>query len=72
MGKKGSRPGLIHRRIVDVMQRFPEGISGGQIRQELQAPCWPTASVARGWWRKRCCHNGGLKTKVPIHPVNYP
>jgi hypothetical protein len=36
MGKKGSRPGLIHRRIVDVMMRFPEGISGGQIRQELE------------------------------------
>jgi hypothetical protein len=36
MGNKGSKPGLIHRRIVDVMRRFPEGISGGQIRQELE------------------------------------
>jgi hypothetical protein len=36
MGKKGSKPGIIHRRIVDVMRRFPQGISGGQIRQELE------------------------------------
>jgi 5-methylcytosine-specific restriction endonuclease McrA len=35
MEKKGSKPGLIHQQIVDVMKRFPEGISGGQIRQEL-------------------------------------
>ncbi len=31
-----SRPGLIHLRIVEVMKRFPEGVSGGQIRQELE------------------------------------
>lgn len=31
-----SRPGSIHQRIVDVMKRFPEGITGGQIRQELE------------------------------------
>jgi hypothetical protein len=30
-----SRPGTIHLRIVEVMKRFPAGISGGQIRQEL-------------------------------------
>lgn len=30
-----SKPGKIHERIVTVMQRFPEGITGGQIRQEL-------------------------------------
>jgi hypothetical protein len=36
MGEKGSKPGRIHRRIVEVMQRFPDGISGGQIRQELE------------------------------------
>lgn len=36
MGKKASKPGLIHRRIVAVMMRFPDGISGGQIRQELE------------------------------------
>jgi 5-methylcytosine-specific restriction endonuclease McrA len=33
---KHSRPSLIHRQIVDVMKRFPDGISGGQIRQELE------------------------------------
>jgi 5-methylcytosine-specific restriction endonuclease McrA len=30
-----SKPGPIHERIVAVMQRFPSGITGGQIRQEL-------------------------------------
>lgn len=30
-----SKPGAIHLRIVDVMKRFPGGISGGQIREEL-------------------------------------
>lgn len=36
MGKRVSRPGAIHERIIEVMKRFPEGISGGQIRQELE------------------------------------
>lgn len=36
MSGKGSRPGSIHLRIVEVMKRFPEGVSGGQIRQELE------------------------------------
>jgi 5-methylcytosine-specific restriction endonuclease McrA len=36
MAKKTSQPGSIHLRIVEVMKRFPQGISGGQIRQELQ------------------------------------
>lgn len=31
-----SKPGAIHLRIVEVMKRFPGGISGGQIRQELE------------------------------------
>ena len=31
-----SKPGKIHLRIVEVMKRFPEGISGGQIRHELE------------------------------------
>ena len=31
-----SKPGAIHLRIVEVMKRFPKGISGGQIRQELE------------------------------------
>jgi hypothetical protein len=39
VGKSGvaaSKPGLIHLRIIEVMKRFPEGVSGGQIRQELE------------------------------------
>lgn len=35
MSKKLSKPGKIHLRIIDVMKRFPDGITGGQIRQEL-------------------------------------
>lgn len=31
-----SQPGQIHQQIIEVMKRFPEGISGGQIRQELE------------------------------------
>jgi len=31
-----SQPGEIHVRIIEVMRRFPDGISGGQIRQELE------------------------------------
>lgn len=31
-----SKPGGIHLRIIEVMKRFPSGISGGQIRQELE------------------------------------
>ena len=31
-----SKPGKIHLRIVEVMKKFPDGISGGQIRQELE------------------------------------
>jgi hypothetical protein len=30
-----SKPGAIHLRIVEVMKRFPDGISGGPVRQEL-------------------------------------
>jgi hypothetical protein len=36
MPKKTSKPGTIHLRIVQVLKRFPKGISGGQIRQELE------------------------------------
>jgi 5-methylcytosine-specific restriction endonuclease McrA len=36
MANKISSPGKIHLRIIEVMKRFPEGISGGQIRQELE------------------------------------
>jgi 5-methylcytosine-specific restriction endonuclease McrA len=36
MANKTSKPGGIHLRIVDVLKRFPLGITGGQIRQELE------------------------------------
>jgi len=36
VSSKRSRPGAIHLKIVEVMKRFPEGISGGQIRSELE------------------------------------
>jgi hypothetical protein len=36
MGEKTSQPGSIHPRIIEIMKRFPEDISGGQIRQELE------------------------------------
>jgi 5-methylcytosine-specific restriction endonuclease McrA len=35
MEKKPSKPGKIHLRIIEAMRRFPEGITSGQIRQEL-------------------------------------
>ncbi|ABF40132.1 HNH endonuclease [Candidatus Koribacter versatilis Ellin345] len=31
-----SKPGSIHLRIIEIMKRFPEGVTGGQIRQELE------------------------------------
>ncbi len=36
VGKRISKPGAIHLRIVEVLKRFPEGATGGQIRQELE------------------------------------
>jgi hypothetical protein len=36
MQKKQSKPGAIHLRIVEVLKLFPDGISGSQIRQELE------------------------------------
>lgn len=36
MASKKSKPGKIHLRIVEVMKRYPGGITGGQIRQELE------------------------------------
>jgi len=36
MPSRISQPGQIHQRIIEVMKRLPEGISGGQIRQELE------------------------------------
>jgi len=37
MPNRGTKPGAIHLRIVEVMKRFPEGVSGGQISQKLRA-----------------------------------
>jgi hypothetical protein len=34
--KKASKPGAVHLRIIEVLKQFPEGASGGQIRQELE------------------------------------
>jgi hypothetical protein len=36
MPKKTSKPGEIHLRIIEVMKRFPDGVTGGQLRQELE------------------------------------
>jgi 5-methylcytosine-specific restriction endonuclease McrA len=36
MVKASSRPGQIHLRIIEIMKRFPGGITGGQIREELE------------------------------------
>lgn len=36
MSKRTSQPGKIHLRIVEVLRRFPQGVTGGQIRQELE------------------------------------
>lgn len=36
MPDKSSKPGSIHLRIIDVLKRFPHGVTGGQIRQELE------------------------------------
>ena len=33
---KTSKPGEIHNRIIEVMKRFPDGVTGGQLRQELE------------------------------------
>jgi hypothetical protein len=33
---KVSKPGAIHLRIIEVMKRFPDGVTGGQIRSELE------------------------------------
>ncbi|MGB9245337.1 MAG: HNH endonuclease signature motif containing protein [Candidatus Acidiferrales bacterium] len=36
MAEKKSRPGTIHQRIVNVLKRFQDGVTGGQIREELE------------------------------------
>jgi len=36
MARRISQPGQIHLRIIEVMKRFPEGISAGQIRHQLE------------------------------------
>jgi hypothetical protein len=36
MAEKTSKPGKIHLQIIEVMKRSPDGITGGQIRLELE------------------------------------
>jgi 5-methylcytosine-specific restriction endonuclease McrA len=36
VSKSISKPGGIHLKIIEVLKRFPDGISGGQIRSELE------------------------------------
>jgi len=36
MARKSSKPGKIHLRIIEAMRRFPQGITSGQIRQQLE------------------------------------
>jgi len=36
MAKGKSGPGRIHEQIIEVMKRFPEGVSAGQIRHALE------------------------------------
>ena len=45
MAKGISQPGQIHLRIIEVMKRFPEGTSGGQIRQELEEERLPAKDL---------------------------
>ena len=41
MARGISQPGQIHLRIIEVMKRFPEGISGLQISLELEREGFP-------------------------------
>jgi hypothetical protein len=36
MAGSGSKPGRIHLKIIEVLKLFPDGATGGQIRQELE------------------------------------
>src|SRR4051794_39305547 len=36
MAKRLSRPGGIHRQIVDILKQYPEGLTCGQVRCELE------------------------------------
>ena len=42
MTKEVRQPGKIHLRIVEAMKRFPEGISGDQIKHELEREGFPS------------------------------
>ena len=42
---KESQPGKLHLRIVEVMKRFPEGISCDQIRHELEREGIPAEDI---------------------------
>jgi hypothetical protein len=36
MAGSGSKPGRIHLKIIEVLKLFPDGATGGQVRQELE------------------------------------
>jgi len=46
MAKRRSGPGRIHEQIIEVMKRFPEGVSAGQIRHALERMGVPSEDSA--------------------------
>jgi len=46
MAKGTSGPGRIHERIIEVMERFPEGVSAGQIKRALERMGVPSEDLA--------------------------
>ncbi len=80
MSSKRSRPGEIHRRIIEVMKRFPDGITGGQIREELEKEGLPAGEQTHLDRRKRDLKKwfriekvieprdiGGVKRRVAVY-----
>jgi HNH endonuclease len=80
VSKKRSKPGEIHRRIIEVMKRFPEGITGGQIREELEKQGLPAGEQTHLDRRKRDLKKwfriekaieerevGGVKRRVAVY-----
>jgi 5-methylcytosine-specific restriction endonuclease McrA len=66
-----SKPGAIHLRIVEVMKRFPGGISGGQIRHELEKNGLRPEDQTHLDRRKRDLKKWFvIRTSVATHTVN--
>jgi hypothetical protein len=57
-----SRPGKIHLRIIDVMKNFPDGVSGGQIRHELEKEGLEPGNKPT-WIGERGISRSGLSSK---------